>query len=154
MACTRSVLLGLSALVAAHVANAEEIGRTDFDYSAGMPTEMAKAQVNEFKAAVASRSCFQVAALTRFPLPMDQGSKTKWIDNRTAFCRYFPLIFDEVRSQIIANQRYEEMSVGWRGLIFGAGEFWMTPACASDSHKLDCPESQKRLWLVAVRVLD
>jgi hypothetical protein len=149
------VLVFVAALGAAHVTSADELAnREDFDFSADMPTEMAKAQVNEFKAAVASRSCFRVAAMTRFPLFLDQGGKTTWIDNRTAFCRYFPIMFNEVNSQIIANQRYKQMGIGWRGMMFGRGEFWMTPACATDSHKLDCPEPERRLWLSAVRVTD
>lgn len=146
-------LLLHAAFVAAHSAYADEsAGRKDFDYSADMPTEMAKAQVNEFKAAVASRSCFRVAAMTRFPLFLDRGSKTTWIANRTAFCRYFPIMFNEVNSQIVANQSYNQMGIGWRGMMFGSGELWMTPACATDAHKLDCPETERRLWLGAVRV--
>jgi hypothetical protein len=155
MARILTALVFAAALGAARASSSDELAnREDFDYSANMPTEMAKAQVNEFKAAVASRSCFRVAAMTRFPLRLDRDGKSTWIDNRTALCRYFPVMFNEANSQIIANQKYNQMGIGWRGMMFGRGELWLTPGCATDPRKFDCPEPERRLWLAAVRVTD
>src|SRR5262249_22216800 len=52
--------------------------------------------VASFKKAVRERNCFDVAALTQFPLRVNWSrTRTRYLWNRTALCRYFPVIFDE-----------------------------------------------------------
>ena len=131
---------------------AESDNPETFEYSALMPTKEAQSQVREFQKAVATRSCFEVAALTRFPLRMNYDGKTKWISNRTAFCRYFPVLFDETRSEIVAKTLFKDMPAGYRGLMFGRGDFWLQPVCPDDPVENRCPQTDLRLRLTVANL--
>jgi len=149
----RSCLAALLLLIAASAVRAADIENPrEFDYSALMSVGEAQLQVKEFQEAVASRSCFQVAALTRFPLMLNYYGKTKWISNRTALCRYFSELFNEARSEIVAKTLYQGMPIGYRGLMFGRGEFLLQPVCLIDPVGTRCPSKDLRLRLTSARL--
>lgn len=99
------------------------------EFSASLPFKEVENFLSKFKQAVKDRSCFGISALTDYPLTINYQNNSKKIWNRTALCRYFPILFNENRSNIVLNQDILDMPVGYRGLMFGNGIFWLSPVC-------------------------
>jgi hypothetical protein len=143
------------ALVAPPLAHSDAImNRFAVELSSSISAENALAQVDAFKATVASGSCFLVAALTHFPLRMNRAGTTTWISNRTAFCRYFPVLFDDARSARVSATSLNDMPAGYRGLKLGNGDFWLQPVCPNDHDPTEnqCPKGDLRLRLTVANL--
>ncbi len=103
------------------------------EFSAQMSFSDVENFLERFKNAVKSNKCLDVAQYVGFPLKINTDSKVKELWNRTAFCRYFPILFSAKRSDIILKQNIFDMPVGYRGLMFGNGNFWVQPVCLNEN---------------------
>jgi hypothetical protein len=117
------------------------------EFSAHLPFANVKNFVSKFQKAVKDKSCFGISELTDYPLTINYESNSKKIWNRTALCRYFPALFDEARSDVVLNQNVLDMPVGYRGLMFGNGIFWIRPVCKIKDKELSCFTTQKEIIL-------
>lgn len=108
------------------------------ELSADLPFDDVKNFVSKFQKAVKDKSCFGISELTDYPLTINYENSSKKLWNRTALCRYFPTLFNEVRSAVVLNQDLLEMPVGYRGLMFGNGIFWVRPVCKVPDNELSC----------------
>ena len=117
------------------------------EFSAQLPFDNVQHFVSKFQKAVKDKSCFGISALTDYPLTINYESHSKKIWNRTALCRYFPALFNEARSDVVLNQNVLDMPVGYRGLMFGHGIFWVRPVCKVKDKELSCFTTLKGIVL-------
>ena len=143
-------LSGVPSFVAVAYAN-EPSSQQAVALSAAMPSDRAAEQVKAFKAAVRSGSCEQVSRFTQFPIRLNRGGRMEWLDKKH-FCKLFTVLFDETRSNIVANQSLDTMPAGYRGLMFGEGIFWLQPVCSSLETQKACSETQLNLRLTAANL--
>ena len=91
--------------------------------------------------------------MTHIPLHInfpqsEKRSRSVW--NRTALCRYFPVIFNETMTEAVLEQDVLDMAVGWRGLMFGHGYIWIQPICLNESPTAQDCESELRFTVANV----
>ena len=153
---TGALLLIATTLVAVSGTYAQERSkRESVEFAACTSFENVEAFVMSFKDAVRERSCFKVAALTRFPLRINflrSAKRSRSIWNRTALCRYFPVIFNETMTEAVLKQNILDMAVGWRGLMFGHGYIWIQPLYV-DPDATD-PDDPTELRFTAANVIE
>lgn len=107
-------------------------------------------QIGVFKKAVAERNCKMVASMTRFPLTVNADGSSDQVNDETALCKHFDVLFNEEVRRIVEEQDTREMGVGYRGFKFGTGKLWLQPSCSVDAADEECSSDTYVLKLVTI----
>jgi hypothetical protein len=119
---------------------------------APLTVEAARAAVIRFQAAVAAGDAAGVAALTRFPLRVNDAAGTRKIPHARAFRDELATLFDVALRTRVASQPFAAMPAGYRGLMFDGGRLWLQPVCLRPRRDGGCRDADHALRLVAINV--
>lgn len=120
---------------------------------APLTVQQAQATVAKFQAAVRAGDARQVAALARFPLPVNGGATgTRTIRDARAFVREFDQLLDAATRARIVDQEFATMPVGYRGLMFDDGRLWLQATCLKTRRDGGCRDADYALRLVTINL--
>jgi hypothetical protein len=97
-----------------------------------------EAMVKAYQAAVTDGDKAAVAALVNYPLAVTLDGKQTSIPDAMAFVGHYDQIITPAIASVIKAQKYPELMVSGRGVMFGNGETWINGICRPDS--ADCSE--------------
>ena len=102
-----------------------------------------QAVIKAYQKAVGDGDKAAVAALVNYPIKVDiDGSKTA-IRDPTAFVRDYDKIITPAIARTIEAQKYSELMVNGKGVMFGNGETWINGICKEGS--ADCSEFEVKV---------
>lgn len=91
--------------------------------------------IERFQKAVAAKDAAAVAALIQYPFDATIGGKKVAIKDAAAFAaRYDEIVTPEI-ADVIVKQKYADLFVNYKGVMFGSGEAWMNGICKDDACK-------------------
>lgn len=82
-----------------------------------------------FQQAVAQKDAATVAAMIDFPFRTTVGGKPATIKDAPAFITQYGRIVTPEMAEVIVRQRYSELFVNGKGVMFGSGEAWINGIC-------------------------
>ena len=94
--------------------------------------------VKAYQKAVAEGDKAAVAALVNYPLAVTLDGKQTSIPDAMAFVGHYDQIVTPAIASVIKAQKYPELMVSGKGVMFGNGETWINGICRPDS--ADCSE--------------
>jgi hypothetical protein len=97
-----------------------------------------QAMVKAYQKAVAEGDKAAVAALVNYPLAVTLDGKQTSIPDAMAFVGHYDQIVTPAIASVIKAQKYPELMVSGKGVMFGNGETWINGICRPDS--ADCSE--------------
>lgn len=95
-----------------------------------------KSVINAYQKAVADGDKEGVAALVDYPLAVTIDGKQTSIKDAADFVRNYDKIVTPTIASVIKAQKYSELMVNGKGVMFGSGETWINGICKKDS--ADC----------------
>ncbi|NDK38503.1 hypothetical protein DT603_06560 [Pseudoxanthomonas gei] len=102
-----------------------------------------QAVIEAYQKAVASGDKAAVAALVRYPLEVTiEGSRTTVRDAST-FVQQYDRIITPAIARAVTTQKYAELLVNQKGVMFGNGETWINGICKPGS--ADCSDFEVRI---------
>ncbi|MET0893669.1 MAG: hypothetical protein ABWY01_08895 [Pseudoxanthomonas sp.] len=102
-----------------------------------------QAVIEAYQKAVASGDKAGVAALVRYPLEVTiEGSRTT-IRDASAFAQQYDRIITPAIARAVTTQKYAELLVNQKGVMFGNGETWINGICKPGS--ADCSDFEVRI---------
>lgn len=105
-----------------------------------------------YRQAVAHGDKAAVAALVEYPIKVEMdGSKTT-IEDSQAFVRDYDKIVTPAIARAIEGQKYSELMVNSKGVMFGSGQTWINGVCKQGS--ADCNELEVRVVAIQPGVPD
>ena len=133
---TRSISIAtgglLTLLIAAVPLVAESPSAADVDKSiqdnVGSPAEF-KTLMTTLQKDVAAHNAAGVAALVRYPFGATIAHKARVLRTPTAFVQNYAAIVTPPIAKVIEQQKYEDLFVSDRGVMFGRGEVWVQGYC-------------------------
>ena len=99
--------------------------------------------VEAYQQAVADGDKAAVAALVDYPIRVDIAGTKTTIRDPAAFVRGYDKIITPAIARTIEVQKYSELMVNGKGVMFGSGETWINGICAKDS--ADCSEFEVKV---------
>ncbi|MBU8978040.1 hypothetical protein JI752_017970 [Lysobacter sp. MMG2] len=99
--------------------------------------------IREFQSAVVRGDKAAVAGMVDYPFTATVEGKKKTIPDASAFVADYEDIFSPAIVQAVRNQKYAELFVSYRGVMFGNGEVWINGICHADS--ADCSRFDVRV---------
>ena len=82
-----------------------------------------------FQSAVAGKDPRAVAALVDYPFTADiDGKKVKIADAAAFVARYDEIVTPAI-ADVVARQKYADLFVNYKGVMFGSGEAWINGIC-------------------------
>ncbi|WP_158781672.1 hypothetical protein [Pantoea sp. BAV 3049] len=92
--------------------------------------------LTELQHAVASGNKKAVAAMIDYPITVSVNSKKIDIKNKSTFIKKYDVVFNKHLTQIILNQKYEELFAKDTGIMVGEhGELWFSGICTTNDCK-------------------
>jgi hypothetical protein len=82
-----------------------------------------------FQQAVAQKDAATVAAMIDFPFKTTVDGKATTIRNAPEFIAQYGRIVTPAMADAIVRQRYSELFVNYKGVMFGSGEAWINGIC-------------------------
>lgn len=99
--------------------------------------------IQAYQKAIADSDKAAVAALVDYPIEVDiDGSKTL-IKDPAAFVRNYDKVITPAIARKIEAQKYSELLVNSKGVMFGNGETWINGICREGS--ADCSEFEVKI---------
>lgn len=102
-----------------------------------------QAVINGYQKAVAEGDREGVAALVDYPLAATIDGKQTSIKNSADFVRNYDKIITPAIAGVIKAQKYSELMVNGKGVMFGSGETWINGICKKGS--ADCSEFEAKV---------
>ena len=99
--------------------------------------------INAYQKAVAASDKEGVAALVDYPLAATIDGKQTSIKDPTNFVQNYDKIITPAIAGVIKAQKYSELMVNGRGVMFGSGETWINGICKKGS--ADCSEFEVKV---------
>ncbi|HEY5972948.1 MAG TPA: hypothetical protein VIT22_13480 [Pseudoxanthomonas sp.] len=96
-----------------------------------------------YQRAVAEGDQAAVAALVGYPFQATLDGKKVAIKDRAEFVKNYDRIITPAIAGVIKAQKYSELMVNSRGVMFGSGETWINGVCKQGS--ADCSEFEARV---------
>lgn len=106
-----------------------------------------QAVIEAYQRAVARGDKAAVAALVEYPIKVDIDGDKATIGDPAAFVRDYDKIVTPAIARAIEAQKYSELMVNGKGVMFGNGETWINGICKEGS--ADC--SQVEVKVVAIQ---
>ncbi|MDZ4046799.1 MAG: hypothetical protein U1E00_00395, partial [Pseudoxanthomonas sp.] len=94
-----------------------------------------EAVIRQFQQAVAANDAAAVAALVDYPFATVRDGQPLKIADAEAFVRDYDRIMTPPIAEAIKRQRYSELMVNYKGVMFGNGEAWVNGICKDDACK-------------------
>jgi hypothetical protein len=102
-----------------------------------------QAVINAYQKAVAASDKEGVAALVDYPLAATIDGKQTSIKDAADFVRNYDKIVTPAIAGVIKAQKYSELMVNGKGVMFGSGETWINGVCKQGS--ADCSEFEVKV---------
>ena len=99
--------------------------------------------INAYQKAVTEGDKEGVAALVDYPFATTIDDKQTSIKDATNFVQNYDKIITPAIADVIKAQKYSELMVNGKGVMFGSGETWINGICSKDS--ADCSEFEVRV---------
>lgn len=88
-----------------------------------------QAVIRQFQKAVADKDAATVASLVNYPFTATiDGTQVK-IADREGFVQQYDKIVTPAIASAITQQKYSELMVNYKGVMFGSGEAWINGIC-------------------------
>ena len=94
-----------------------------------------EAVIRQLQQAVAANDAAAVAALVDYPFATVRDGQSLKITDAEAFVRDYDRIMTPPIAEAIKRQRYSELMVNYKGVMFGNGEAWVNGICKDDACK-------------------
>ena len=94
-----------------------------------------EAVIRQLQQAVAANDAAAVAALVDYPFAIVRDGQPLKIADAEAFVRDYDRIMTPPIAEAIKRQRYSELMVNYKGVMFGNGEAWVNGICRDDACK-------------------
>ena len=94
-----------------------------------------EAVIRQLQQAVAANDAAAVAALVDYPFATVRDGQPLKIADAEAFVRDYDRIMTPPIAEAIKRQRYSELMVNYKGVMFGNGEAWVNGFCRDDACK-------------------
>ena len=115
-----------------------ETSPTDTLFAAtGMSDETVLTFIAALQEAVRRSDAAAVAQMVHYPLRVNNDSGSTSVDSAEAFIQQYAELMTPSISELVINARPGELFSSWRGLMFGAGEVWVSGVCNEDG--VTCP---------------
>ena len=111
-----------------------------------------QAVINAYQKAVAEGDKEGVAALIDYPLAVTIDGKQTSIKDAADFVRNYDKIVTPAIASLIKAQKYSELMVNGKGVMFGSGETWINGICKKGS--ADCSEFEVKVVAIQPGVSD
>lgn len=111
-----------------------------------------QAVIEAYRKAVGEGDKAAVAALVGYPLKVDLGDGKATIADPAAFVRDYDRIVTPAIARAIAAQKYSELMVSSKGVMFGNGETWINGICRQGS--ADCSEFEVKVVAIQAGASD
>lgn len=102
-----------------------------------------QAVINAYQQAVAEGDKEGVAKLIDYPLAATIDGKQTSIKDATNFVQNYDKIITPAIAGVIKAQKYSELMVNGKGVMFGSGETWINGICKKGS--ADCSEFEVKV---------
>ena len=99
--------------------------------------------INAYQKGVAERDKEAVAALIDYPFSATIDGKRVSIKNAADFVRNYDKIVTSAIAGVVKAQKYSELMVNGKGVMFGSGETWINGICKKGS--ADCSEFEVKV---------
>lgn len=92
--------------------------------------------IDRFQKAVADKDASAVAALIQYPFGATIDGKTVVIKDPAGFVAHYDKIVTPPIADVIVKQKYADMFVNYKGVMFGNGEAWVNGICRDNACKV------------------
>lgn len=97
--------------------------------------ERYQAVIQQFQKAVAEKDAATVASLVNYPFAATIDGKRVEIADRQAFVQQYDKIVTPAIASAITQQKYSQLMVNYKGVMFGSGEAWINGICKDKACK-------------------
>ena len=111
-----------------------------------------QAVIQAYQQAVTRSDKAAVAALVEYPIKVDLGGSKVVIRDSAAFVRDYDKIVTRAIARTIEAQRYSELMVNSKGVMFGNGQTWINGVCKQGS--ADCSEFEVKVVAIQAGASD
>ena len=94
-----------------------------------------EAVIRQLQRAVAANDTAAVAALVNYPFVTVRDGESLRVADAEAFVREYDRIMTPPIAEAIKRQKYSQLMVNYKGVMFGNGEAWVTGICKDDACK-------------------
>jgi predicted lipid-binding transport protein (Tim44 family) len=91
--------------------------------------------IQRFQKAVADKDAATVASLVNYPFTATIDGKQVKIADREAFVQQYGKIVTPAIASAITQQKYSQLMVNYKGVMFGSGEAWINGICKDNACK-------------------
>jgi len=91
--------------------------------------------IDRFQKAVGDKDAKAVAALVHYPFGATIDGKTVVIKDAAGFVANYDKIVTSPIADVIVKQKYADMFVNYKGVMFGSGEAWINGICKDNACK-------------------
>jgi hypothetical protein len=85
--------------------------------------------------AVAGHEAATVANLIDYPINVSVGGKRRTIKSARDFVNQYNAIMSPSIAKVVVDQKYEDLFVNYRGVMFGRGQVWLNGICRDKACK-------------------
>ncbi|OHV77045.1 hypothetical protein [Rhizobium sp. LCM 4573] len=124
---TFCVMMGLVAF-GGGAASQEKTVNQSIDESLGDHTKY-ETVIKALQKAVAAHDAPGVAALVSYPIGVKVRGKETNIKSAKAFIEHYDGIMTPGITKAIVDQKYEDLTVNYQGIMFGDGQVWVNGIC-------------------------
>ena len=94
-----------------------------------------EAVIRQLQRAVAANDTAAVAALVNYPFVTVRDGESLRVADAEAFVRDYDRIMTPPIAEAIKRQKYSQLMVNYKGVMFGNGEAWVNGICKDDACK-------------------
>ncbi|TQM06603.1 hypothetical protein FB548_2975 [Pseudoxanthomonas sp. 3HH-4] len=94
-----------------------------------------EAVIRQLQQAVAANDAVAVAALVDYPFSTVREGQPLEVADADAFVRDYDRIMLPAIAEAITRQKYSQLMVNYKGVMFGNGEAWVNGICKDDACK-------------------
>ena len=91
--------------------------------------------IRQLQRAVAANDTAAVAALVNYPFVTVRDGESLRVADAEAFVREYDRIMTPPIAEAIKRQKYSQLMVNYKGVMFGNGEAWVNGICKDDACK-------------------
>ncbi|WP_156087574.1 hypothetical protein [Lysobacter sp. Root667] len=91
--------------------------------------------IRAFQKAVAARDAAAVARMVDYPFSATADGKPTKIKDAAAFVAAYDKIVTPAIAKVVSEQKYAELAVSGKGVMFGNGEAWINGICKDNECK-------------------
>lgn len=94
-----------------------------------------EAVIHRLQQAAAANDAATVAALVDYPFATVRDGQSLKVADAEAFVRDYDTIMTPAIAEAIKRQKYSQLMVNYKGVMFGNGEAWVNGICRDDACK-------------------